>query len=310
MVLMPQPQFLHQAVLQREVGALGAALGWTAVRTPCLDIELVHRAAKLRDTACAGAAVHRPEYARAVAVERNRLAVAFEVRARHLEVTEGRFGHREVQHHQTAGRIVDIHEQRARGRAILEPGVLAAVDLDQLTGTGTPGPWLVDLRCPLAARNPQAGGDHQRAYGLDGHLDAVRLMQLLASQRRPEVRVAFPYQCQRMFGLAGGQLVVTRHVCLKPGRPLRIRDSASPTVRPAARSGPDVLRHGLLRPISTMAWMTFNRSSSRIVLVIIPVAFIPGAPRKGSIQHALAPDTRHFYLAETRHFNFGPTKNR
>ena len=56
-----------------------------------------------------------------------------------------------------------------------------------------------------------------------------------------------------------------------------------------------------------MAWMTFNRSSSRIVLVIIPVAFIPGAPRKGSIQHALAPETRHFYLAETRHFNFVPT---
>src|ERR1700680_4831423 len=76
MVLMPQPQFLHQAVLQREVGALDAALGWTAVRTPYLDIELVHRAAKLRDTACAGAAVHRPEHARAVAVERDRLAVA------------------------------------------------------------------------------------------------------------------------------------------------------------------------------------------------------------------------------------------
>jgi hypothetical protein len=32
--------------------------------------------------------------------------------------------------------------------------------------------------------------------------------------------------------------------------------------------------------------------------------FMPGAPRKGSIQHALAPQTRHFYLAETRHFNF------
>jgi hypothetical protein len=42
-------------------------------------------------------------------------------------------------------------------------------------------------------------------------------------------------------------------------------------------------------------------------MVIIPFVFMPGAPRKGSIQHALAPETRHFYLAETRHFNFGPT---
>jgi hypothetical protein len=42
-------------------------------------------------------------------------------------------------------------------------------------------------------------------------------------------------------------------------------------------------------------------------MVIIPFVFMPGAPRKGSIQHALAPQTRHFYLAETRHFNFGPT---
>jgi hypothetical protein len=42
-------------------------------------------------------------------------------------------------------------------------------------------------------------------------------------------------------------------------------------------------------------------------MVIIPFVFMPGAPRKGSIQHALAPQTRHFYLAETRHFNLAST---
>ena len=40
-------------------------------------------------------------------------------------------GH-EAQLHQPAGRIVDEDEQRARVRPILEPAMLAAVDLDEL----------------------------------------------------------------------------------------------------------------------------------------------------------------------------------
>ncbi|WP_162999416.1 hypothetical protein [Burkholderia sp. Nafp2/4-1b] len=33
------------------------------------------------------------------------------------------------------------------------------------------------------------------------------------------------------------------------------------------------------KPKSTTAWITFSRSTSRIVMVIVPVAFIAGAPK-------------------------------
>ena len=48
-----QPQLLHQPVLQRQMRALDAALGRTAVRAERVDVQLVHRAAKLRDAVAA-----------------------------------------------------------------------------------------------------------------------------------------------------------------------------------------------------------------------------------------------------------------
>jgi hypothetical protein len=80
-----------------------------------------------------------------------------------LEIAEGRLGRGEVQGHQAAGRIVDEHQQRAGRRALLEPAVIAAIDLDQLAQARTAVPRLVDLGRALLARNPQAGVDHQVA---------------------------------------------------------------------------------------------------------------------------------------------------
>jgi hypothetical protein len=47
--------------------------------------------------------------------------------------------------------------------------------------------------------------------------------------------------------------------------------------------------------------MIFGRSSSRIVILIIPVMFIAGAPLGVSAIILLHAKTRHLYLAETRH---------
>ena len=44
--------------------------------------------------------------------------------------------------------------------------MVAAVDLDQLAQARAAVARLVDLRCSLLARHPQAGGRHQRAHGL------------------------------------------------------------------------------------------------------------------------------------------------
>ena len=47
-------------------------------------------------------------------------------------VVEGGFGLHEPQLHEPSGGVVDVHEQRAVRSSVLEPVVLAAVDLDQL----------------------------------------------------------------------------------------------------------------------------------------------------------------------------------
>jgi hypothetical protein len=111
--------------------AFHASFGRARIGAQRVDIELEHRPAKVRDTA-PGLVGH---HAGAIAVERQRLAVTLQIRARGLEVAESRFGHGEVQLHQPAGGIVHIHQQRALRRPVLEPPMLAAVDLDQFAHT-------------------------------------------------------------------------------------------------------------------------------------------------------------------------------
>jgi hypothetical protein len=74
---------------------------------------------------------------------------------------------------------------------------------------------LCDFQCadvarPLPARNPQAGGNHQRAHRLDSQSDAMTFPQLLARERRAEVRIALTDQRQRPLCLARRQLAVAR----------------------------------------------------------------------------------------------------
>ena len=119
---------------------------------------------------------------------------------RRLEVREARLGRDEVQLHQSARRIIDVDQQRAGFGAILEPGVIAAVDLDQLTDAGSAVARLVDLGCSLPARLPQASLDHQLADRLLAEAHAMQFTQLLARQRRAEICVPLPNQGERTTG--------------------------------------------------------------------------------------------------------------
>jgi hypothetical protein len=84
-----------------------------------------------------------------VAVERDPLAMRFEILPRRLEVVEGRFRLDELQVHQAAGGVVDINEQGGLRAAVLEPPVLGAVDLHQLTETIASRPRLVNALQPV-----------------------------------------------------------------------------------------------------------------------------------------------------------------
>src|SRR5829696_9113021 len=99
------------------------------------------------------ASTGRAEYRMPVAVERDRAAMDLEVALQGLEVGEGTLRRHEAQLHEPAGRIVDEDEQRARVGAILEPAMLAAVDLHQLAQGLAAQPGLMQAPA-LLAREP------------------------------------------------------------------------------------------------------------------------------------------------------------
>src|SRR5215210_8149803 len=100
-----------------------------------------------------------------IAVEGDRAAMGLEVAFERLEIGKGAFRGYEAQLHQPAGGIVDEDEQRAGVGAVLEPAVLAAVDLDQLAQGLAAQPGLMQASA-LPAGEPQARVDHPPAQRL------------------------------------------------------------------------------------------------------------------------------------------------
>ena len=95
-----------------------------------------------------------------VAVERDRLAPGLQIGTGRMEIGEGRLALDELQVHQPAGRVVDEHQQGALGTPILEPPMLAAIDLHQFADAVTPVARLMNLLVPLLAVSPNPGLDH------------------------------------------------------------------------------------------------------------------------------------------------------
>jgi hypothetical protein len=92
--------------------------------------------------------------------------------------------------HQAAGGVVDIDEQGGLQAAVLEPPVLGAVDLHELTQAIAPSAGLMDALQPVLSPNPKAGADHPLPQGLDAEIQAVKLGQLLGRQGRAKIGVA------------------------------------------------------------------------------------------------------------------------
>jgi hypothetical protein len=85
-----------------------------------------------------------PKDAVFVAVEGQWLAIALQIVSSSFTVgKEGLLRHK-PQLHQLAGGIVDEHQQGTLGSPSFKPGVLRAIDLHQLSKTGSPLTHLVD----------------------------------------------------------------------------------------------------------------------------------------------------------------------
>src|SRR6267378_1354221 len=128
-----------------------------------------------------------------VAVEGHRLAVALKISAGRGEVVERRFALHEAQLHQATGRVVDVNQQRAAGTALLEPGVLGAVDLNQFAEALAPVARLMRHPDSLSPRDPDASADQPDPQRFLGDPEIVQLEELLAGQRGTEVGVALAH---------------------------------------------------------------------------------------------------------------------
>src|ERR1700676_1204966 len=100
--------------------------------------------------------------------------------------------------HQPAGRVVDENEQRALRPAILEPPMLAAIDLHQLTDAFAPVTGLVNALQALLAVEPQPIRDHPFAHRLAAENDLMQLAKLLSRQCRAEIPIPFPNDRQHL----------------------------------------------------------------------------------------------------------------
>src|SRR5436309_4644307 len=161
----PEAQLLDEAILERAVGGLDPALRLRAVGAETVDVEVAEGAAELRESrATLGA----------------------------------------IAGHEAAGGVVDVDQQRAARATILEPGVLAAIELDELAEAGPALPRRIAPAGALGPRDPQAGGTHPAAQRLDGQDEGVLLGELLMGERGPEVGVALADEGQGAL-LGGGR---------------------------------------------------------------------------------------------------------
>ena len=170
-----QPQFLDQPILQRLVRTLDPPLRRARIGADDIDIERVQGATKLGHPVTAkGAWMVDPEDPMLVAVERDRLAPGLQIGASRMEIGESRLTLDKLQMHQPAGRVVDKHQQGALRPAVLEPPMLAAVDLHQFANALAPRPRLVDAFALLAIA-PQPVGDHPLAQRFTTNCDPMIL---------------------------------------------------------------------------------------------------------------------------------------
>src|SRR5271163_2836306 len=171
-----QPQLLDHPVLQRAERAFDASFRLRAVGADDVDVQRQQRATELGHAVTAGSllAVH-PEDAVLVAVESDRFAMLLQIGARRPEVIERRLRSDEPQLHQPARRIIDETEQRARRTAVLEPGMLRAVDLHQFAQAIAAPARLMRRGQTMPSILPQPVRDHPTAQRLARHFTAVML---------------------------------------------------------------------------------------------------------------------------------------
>ena len=153
-----EPQLFHQTVLKGPVHALDPALRLARIRAQNLDPQFAHGATELGDARTAlRLGLRHAEDRVLVGIEGDRASEVRQIALQRLEIGERAFRAHEAKRHQTTGCVVDEHDQRAAGTPILEPAVLAAVDLNQFAKMFAPQARLMKgRRCLRDNQSPSS----------------------------------------------------------------------------------------------------------------------------------------------------------
>src|SRR5260370_15716167 len=146
------PRSLDQQVFKGLVRPLVPPLRLAGIGEDDVDVQCMQCTAKLGHAVTTQRALMvDAENAVLVAIERHRLAPGLQIGAGSMEISESRLALDKLKMHQPARRVIDEHQQRALRAAVLEPPVLAAVDLHQLADALAPMARLMDALPSLLA---------------------------------------------------------------------------------------------------------------------------------------------------------------
>jgi len=182
-----QPELDHEAILKRAKEALDAPLGLRRMGTDPADAQFLERPADLSGLGSAlellgqgargaGVAVKDPM---PIGVGRSREAIAPDELAQEEEVAVGVLLETEDAPQHAAGGVIDGGQQHKPRAAVLQPGVVAAVQLDQEAGLRHALAAAAMAGRPAGTGTADPGGAKQPLHSLAGEAQALALPEEL-----------------------------------------------------------------------------------------------------------------------------------
>ena len=84
-----------------------------------------------------------------------------QIAPRGFKIGESRFRFHETELHQAARRIINVDQGSTGRRTVLEPVMVATINLDQFAAASPAIAWLLNFRRTLFAGDPETGFDRQ-----------------------------------------------------------------------------------------------------------------------------------------------------
>jgi len=192
------PKLLNQPVLKCQMDAFNAPFGLASFRAQRGDVKAAHGSGKLGFAGAGGGVlIIDSEYAGFIAIEDHGFTVFLNIATRRFKIGKCGLRFNKQQVHQATGGIVNIDQSSTRPTPVFKPVMVTAINLYQLTSTGSPVTGLMNFWLTLSAGDPQSSFNHQAPDGFLAKDESMNFLQFFTSQRGAKIAVAFPNDIQR-----------------------------------------------------------------------------------------------------------------